>query len=449
MGLKISDGFVGTNDKFVLFEVIQPFMYDVFGLEYKKDINPDYSASNTIDKFKAGVEKIRDDGFMCKYNDNHNNFAFQLGLAILKKSLAARRFLKSKYYRIYIDEYQDSDVDMHNFFMYLCDDLKIPLFIVGDVKQSIYGWRGAYSNGFKSLFKREDFTLFVLWHNFRSNIPIQNYSNIFLKSVRKNYTKVRMTNEVIMYKYSSDQVACMYIKDWIDDEKKCAFLSYRKDDAVRWSNLLQNIGLNFQYIPISPLDNTNLESEHIWVARGVASYILTTRYSEYDFKDEIPIPENFRISILKAKLSKIEDEVGNWEEFVNECKELYCYLGFIGDSEKINIEINTLVKTISNDEYISTYNMDRYKLTTCTIHSSKGLEFNQVIINAANYDFSKVDNKYLHYVAVSRPEERLLIIAEEGYNFDRYLGYIGKAVDLTSKTGFDIQINDVVHVENN
>ena len=50
--------------------------------------------------------------------------------------------MKAKYYRIYIDEYQDSDRDMHNLFMYICKKLEIPLFIVGDLKQSIYGWRG-------------------------------------------------------------------------------------------------------------------------------------------------------------------------------------------------------------------------------------------------------------------------------------------------------------------
>ncbi|RKJ48335.1 hypothetical protein D7X25_20935 [bacterium 1XD42-8] len=33
---------------------------------------------------------------------------------------------------------------MHKLFMYLCDTLKIETFVVGDEKQSIYIWRGAY-----------------------------------------------------------------------------------------------------------------------------------------------------------------------------------------------------------------------------------------------------------------------------------------------------------------
>lgn len=50
-------------------------------------------------------------------------------------------FLKAKYFKIYIDEYQDCDYAMHQFFMYLCKQLDIHLFVVGDEKQSIYIWR--------------------------------------------------------------------------------------------------------------------------------------------------------------------------------------------------------------------------------------------------------------------------------------------------------------------
>lgn len=44
---------------------------------------------------------------------------------------------------IFIDEYQDSDSMMHELFMYLNSELGIDIFIVGDVKQAIYLWRGA------------------------------------------------------------------------------------------------------------------------------------------------------------------------------------------------------------------------------------------------------------------------------------------------------------------
>ena len=79
------EGFVGTNDNFILQEVIRPFMYDVYGREYKKELKPDYSSGNRIRAFEDGIKKIGDTGFICKYFDNKKNFTFQLGLDILKK----------------------------------------------------------------------------------------------------------------------------------------------------------------------------------------------------------------------------------------------------------------------------------------------------------------------------------------------------------------------------
>lgn len=446
LGVSRGDGFIGTNDNFVWSEIIQPFMYDVFGQEFKKEINPDYSDDNQIEDFDEGVEKIRDTGYMCKYNNNHINFAFQLALYILENSHTARRFLKAKYFRIYIDEYQDSDVDMHNFFMYLCDNLKISLFVVGDTKQSIYGWRGAYSDGFESLFEKCGFKLFNLWHNFRSNKVIQNYSNIFMESVREYYEETEFNDEVILYKYSDADDACQYIGDWIEEGKKCALLCRKNDDAREWSTMLNEYDMNFEYIPNAPIDDTRLESEHIWIARGIASYILTKRYSEYDFRDEIPVPENFKVSVLKSKLNKIKEEVDNWSDFEKSCEELYAYLGYGDVNEKISTEIEKLIETVSDEQYISSYNADKFLFTAGTIHSSKGLEFSQVIINAGNYNLSRDGDDYLHYVAVSRPEDRLLIIAEDGYFSNRYIGHIDASIEAMNKLNHEIWREDIIRI---
>lgn len=42
--------------------------------------------------------------------------------------------------------------------MYICENLKIDIFIVGDEKQSIYIWRGAYLESFMEIWNREDFS---------------------------------------------------------------------------------------------------------------------------------------------------------------------------------------------------------------------------------------------------------------------------------------------------
>jgi len=382
---------------------------------------------------------------MCKYNNNHKNFAFQLALDILINSSSVRRFMKAKYFRIYIDEYQDSDVDMHNFFMYLSDNLEIPLFVVGDSKQSIYSWRGAYSDGFSGLFTKDTFKLFNLWHNFRSNKVIQNYSNIFMKSVRKHYQETEFHDEIIAYKFSNYNEAVDYISEWIDISKKCAFLNFSNNNAELWSKRLNTAGIPFVYIPGSPLDNTNLESEHIWTARAIAHYLLQKRYSEYDFRDEIPMPEAYRLIDIKKMLTTIRELQHDYNLFEENCIKLYEYLGYSEDLDKNKNEISILYKVVNDKKYIPTYNQDRYRLTSGTIHSSKGLEFEQIILNAQDYDLAREGIKFLHYVAISRPEERLLIIAQNSY-FDRYKGYINTVISRTRDLGMEIELDKVVRI---
>jgi superfamily I DNA/RNA helicase len=445
LGPNKGEGFVGTNDNFIWLEIIQPFMYDVYGIDFRKEIKPDFNDENQIKTFDEGIERIRKTQLMCKYRNIKKNFAFQLALEILRNSHSSRRYMKAKYFRIYIDEYQDCDVDMHNFFMYLCDELDIPLFIVGDAKQSIYGWRGAYSDGFNGLFTKQNFNIFELWHNFRSNKVIQNYSNIFMKSVRRHYQQTEFNDEVIAFKYSIDSEAIDYIDEWIDVDKKCAFLNFSNNNAKHWSEELKGVDLPFVFIPGSPLDYSNLESEHIWIARAIAHYSLQQRYSEYNFRDEIPMPEAYKISDIKKLLKEIKDSQNDFSLYEKNCIKLYEYLGYSENLDKIEKEINKLYDVVNDKQYIPTYNQDRYKLTSGTIHSSKGLEFEQVIINAQDYDMSRDGIKFLHYVAISRPEERLLIIAQNGF-MDRYKGYIDNVISKTQNLGIDIDVAKVIKI---
>lgn len=446
LGINKGTGFIGTNDNFVLTEIIQPFMYDVYGNEFKKEIFPDYSNQNMINKFDEGVGKIREDGYLCKYDNNHKNFAFQLGLDILKNSASARRYLKSKYFRLYIDEYQDCDVDMHNLFIHISDNLKIPLFLVGDIKQSIYGWRGAYSDGFKDLMKRDDFHTFNLWHNFRSNQPIQNYSNIFMEDARNNYNVCEFNSEVQLIVYTNENDALDYIENWLNKDQKCSFLNYRRDTAEDWSNLLKEREIEFVYLPHSPLDNGDLESEHVWIARMLASYLLEDRYNEYDVLLEIPMPDAFEIRKIRSLLLKVKQNLLNKSDFYNSCIEFYRYLGYSSVNEKMSNEINILYTVISDQRYIPYYNAEKYRQTTSTIHSSKGLEFEQVIINGNEYNFRNENDRYLHYVAVSRPKNRLLILLKNDYRGKKYLEEIENVVIETQKLGFRINTPDIIEM---
>ena len=109
---------------------------------------------------------------------------------LLKNSSEARTFFKDKYSCIYIDEFQDTDVMQTELMLYLCaDDSRLEaggdiwecplrdgaLFVVGDPKQSIYGFRDAdirLYNKMKAKFQDENeknCEFFSLDYNFRSD----------------------------------------------------------------------------------------------------------------------------------------------------------------------------------------------------------------------------------------------------------------------------------------
>ena len=76
LSVDISQHFIGTNNSFVIEEVIKPFMKDVYGADFDLDMGTDYSVK--VDNFRDAIEKIRSDGILCSYEDKDNNFIFDL-----------------------------------------------------------------------------------------------------------------------------------------------------------------------------------------------------------------------------------------------------------------------------------------------------------------------------------------------------------------------------------
>lgn len=132
-----------------------------------------------------------------------------------------------------------------------------------------------------------------------------------MEDTREHYEEVEFQDEIILYTYTDAQMALDYIDRWVDFSESCAFLNFSNSNAKAWSELLNEVGVPFEYIPGSPLDYSNLESEHIWVTRALAKYHLQSRYNEYDFSDEVPMPDSFSFSKIKHLLKKIEPTEDN------------------------------------------------------------------------------------------------------------------------------------------
>lgn len=56
------------------------------------------------------------------------------------------------------------------------------------------------------------------------------------------------------------------------------------------------------------------------------------------------------------------------------------------------------------------FDADKYQHVSITFHSSKGLEFKQVIVFAENHRLFDMTSIYNHYVAVTRVKTKLIIV---------------------------------------
>lgn len=409
------DHFIGTNNSFVIEEVIKPFIKDVYGQTYDREMGTDYEVK--VDNFDEGLKEISERGIIASFNNNNKNFIFELALIIVCNSYACREYLKAKYFKIYVDEYQDCDKDMHNFFMYLCEVLNINIFIVGDTKQSIYMWRGAYPKAFEDIWKKPNFYKKILSENFRSCESIQNYSNILCVETR-NF--VRALNDV-----SAVKLVCTNCNQWkidvlsqLDLSKKVAILRYKKSDAKKNADIISDDMNKFIYIPTPPI--ASITSNTAWLYTAIASYIIIDTYSVYDIIQVIPdevvgykdLKKKLQNHLNKIKKSKdINDETG----FVDNINALAQYLGY----ETKETHLKNLYTTVANKDNYHYFMQNDIKYLSMTFHSSKGLEFDQVILFAEDYDLSKEDSIYNHYVAATRAKERLIIV-HLGGNKDQY-----------------------------
>lgn len=422
IGSSINKCFIGTNDSFAMDEIIKPFLKDAFDLD--NIIETDYSLK--INNYDEGLLLIKDKSKLATYRNNNRNFKFELALKVLEKSLAARRYLKSKYFKIFIDEYQDCDIDMHNLYMYIYKSLKIDLFVVGDVKQSIYTWRGANPKFLNELKKKDEFKSFELHTNFRSNREIQNYTNLFLDENIDMYEIKDKTQSITFI-----DVNCREdIFNLLDKSKTISFLVKTNSEAetvCNYVNSLYNSPGDFVYIPKTPL--SKISSSSSWIGELVAKIIFDKTYNEYSFKNDIPL--DMDIKYLKTIITRIR-KYENLENIIEVIIELYNNLNF----ELTNVEKRAIIDTIENNKYKIAYENIEFKHIVTTIHSSKGLEYDEVIIFANHYNLEKDEDIRNHYVAITRAKEKLVIFYDRGNVIsNKYTNY------LTSRIK-NKQIND-------
>ncbi|MDA1994822.1 ATP-dependent helicase [Bacillus cereus] len=418
LGYSSRGNFIGTNDGFVEAEIIRPFIKDAFGNDYPDNFTVEYF-DNQFASYEEGLQLLKYQNILGTYSNHKKNFKFQLALDILKRSLVARQYMFSKYFKIFIDEYQDSDKDMHNLFMYLKDQLKIKLFIVGDPKQSIYIWRGAEPENFNGLIENsKDFNKYNLTSNFRCCQDIQNYANLFNEETRSLIKEQNEVQNVISIAgdmpISDILLKLTGVKQILKLDEELVILVRRRDQAVEIMNELNEEGFNFIFIPQTPLDRA---TPNATLLKEVIKYVKNDRYSIYDLAAEIVgnlNPREIR-EIQKIINELLVPDIN--QVLINQVlMNLFAKLEITLDTR----EIEAFTEVMMTNEFDIAFDTNEYLHKIFTVHSAKGLEFNQVIITASDYKVHYNIDTNEHYVATTRAKDKLIVIMDN----KRYSDYI-------------------------
>ncbi|MDX6153713.1 ATP-dependent helicase [Marinococcus sp. PL1-022] len=416
--------FFGTNDGFIEKEIIRPFIKDAFGQSFSQEFETEYFKTK-FSTFYDGLEILERESILGTYYNKKRNFKFHLAKKILDESKACRQYLQAKYSRIFIDEYQDSDIDMHNFFMFIKDDLNIKLFIVGDPKQSIYIWRGAEPQNFKGLLQTESgFNIYELTENFRCCFDIQNYSNSFFLDTQDHFNMEGGEVEDVIGVRNEYSLEELYKDNIINPEKELVILTWKRDFAEQIANSLNEEGHNFTYIPRTPLDNNTKNSS---ILIELAKYVKNKRYSVYHLVNSLGLDlSSSEISELDNTIKVLKNTDMDKEQIIVVLEKLSELLQLSFGEE----ELGPIASVILTDEYDIAYNGQKNMNKVMTLHSSKGLEFQQVFIFAVDFKLNQGKDFNEHYVATTRGKDKLVVLLND--NYISYLKEIQKELQLES-----------------
>lgn len=151
----------------------------------KKDIDAMFARY-----YQEGIEPDEDDPIRtlflafiqrCKENNSFTYGALLVGLRLLVPTLA--RYLNIKH--ILVDEVQDLDAIQWIIVNGMRSAFDASLYVVGDISQSIYAWRGAVPEYLVT--HQEEFSIYNLESNYRSLMPIVESAN---KLIEHNMMKL-------------------------------------------------------------------------------------------------------------------------------------------------------------------------------------------------------------------------------------------------------------------
>lgn len=377
---------------------------------------------------------------------------------LIQEQEYVRKCLNAKFPWVLIDEYQDLGRPLHEMVLSLFTSTEIKIYAVGNPDQSIYGFSGAIPDYLHELYRRTDIIPIELKNNYRSNQGIVDSSELILKE-KRNYTAITREDEEAelifitceedleeQYNYCIENIIPFFQEKNIPLEE-IAILVKGNNDIKNLAIKLKRANIPY-YISKHDFERSDfvkwLESCASWVIDKVStSYdkiycywekINSTHIEDKYFNDENRIIEKRKLYNILINSCKYKNSIESWLKYI--IVELDIAL-LLEKSDIYPDEIKNLERLlkVSSEEGYKSYNISDFsklgkpenQITITTRHSSKGLEFEVVVMlgmEEGNFpDFRTVDDKVrlaeerrTCFVCISRARKTCIMIRSKLHN---------------------------------
>lgn len=352
---------------------------------------------------------------------------------------------------VLVDEVQDnSTFDFMFLLRYIITD-KASLFIVGDASQTLYAFRNANPYALNILRNSGLFDIHQLKVNFRSKPEILTYANVLLNQIEANSfaeiqlhsnilkpaTKITFKDKVKLQHLTGDVSDLadalshnIQLKKYIDDclarNEKVALITYSHSMLNLMHEAIKTLYSNK---PVSMVDISSRKLTETTMFSDFWAELDKSKSQEY--RNEAR-PDLLRVihRDMTKDYSKLEEYIWTLMEKDNQLKLSQLNAQYYNNKISYSSFINQFISLTVQYEIRHNYAMQRLtsnhntmqakqdminqgQLIFSTIHSVKGLEFDNVVLLAHNPDFDAEDEKRTFYVGLTRAKNSEFIISAD------------------------------------
>lgn len=380
------------------------------------------------------------------YKKSINRYEFtdiaHMAIKVIQENDSIKEQIKNSFNEIMIDEYQDTN-DIQEYFISLISNNNI--YMVGDIKQSIYRFRNANPTIFKNkydLYKNnKDGIKIDLNKNFRSrDILLDDINNIFSELMDNNYGQADYKKEHKLIfgnnKYNLKNENQIYDIEVLKYRENNDYTKEEQEAFLLADDILDKMNNGYKVLDSSGLRNVKYEDFAILVDRGT-NFDLIKKVFEYKkipltiLKDE-NINQSDEIYIFKNLLTLLIKY--NKEEIDIEFKYalisiLRSYLMGYSDSKIFEIYSEALFEENEVIEKIKKINM----LSINSVLNSLINEFDiyTKLVNVGDID---VRSNLIKYILNLGSEKSNI-----GYTIEEFANYLNDLLDLHKDIKYNVE----------